>query len=99
MSLWRRKIWSNLAGGVMVAVTLSACGTAPVTPPAAPVVPRSNPAAAESSVVQSLQKQLREREKRIDELQSQLNILKMIDQDAEVRRRPARNPATLMPSE
>lgn len=103
MSLWRRKIWSNLAGGVMVAVALSACGTAPATPqatpPATPVVHRSNPAATESSVVQSLQKQLREREKRIDELQSQLNILKMIDQDAEVRRKPARNPATLMPSE
>lgn len=76
-------------------MALSACSTAPATP----VVHRSEPVAAESSVVQSLQKQLREREKRIDELESQLNILMMIDQDIEVRRKLARPPATLTPSE
>ncbi|THJ20907.1 MAG: hypothetical protein CAF44_010415 [Nitrospira sp. CG24D] len=90
-----RQIWGSLGSGVLLAIALSACGTAPATP----VVHKSDPVAAESSVVQSLQKQLREREKRIDELESQLNILKMIDQDVQVRRKPARTPATLTPSE
>jgi TolA-binding protein len=90
-----RKIWGSSGIGLVLATVLSACGTAPVTP----VVHKSDPVGAESSVVQSLQKQLRERDKRIDELESQLNILKMIDQDVEVRRKPARPPATLTPNE
>lgn len=93
----------NLGSGLLLASGLSACGTAPATspaaPPAIPVVHKSSQVAEESSVVQSLQKQLREREKRIDELESQLNILKMIDQDVELRRKPSRPPATLTPSE
>lgn len=83
----------------MLMSVVSACGTAPATLPATPVVHRSSQAVEESSVVQSLQKQLREREKRIDELESQLNILKIIDQDVELRRKPSRPPATLTPSE
>jgi len=90
-----RKLCGILGCGLLLSSVLGACGTAP----AVPVVPRSNPVAAESSVVQSLQKQLREREKRIDQLESQLNVLKMIDQDVQVRRKPARTPATLTPSE
>ena len=90
---------SRLGSGLLLASVLSACGTAPATPPATPVAHKSEPVVSESSVVQSLQKQLREREKRIDELESQLNILKMIDQDVEVRRKPARPLATLTPSE
>lgn len=103
MKRWRRKVLLNLGSGLLLASGLSACGTAPVTtpaaPPAIPVVHRNSQVAEESSVVQSLQKQLREREKRIDELESQLNILKMIDQDVELRRKPSRPPATLTPSE
>ncbi len=95
MSYIRRKLCGSLGSGFCLAIVLSACGTAPATP----VVHRSNQAVEESSVVQSLQKQLREREKRIDELEAQLNILKMIDQDVQVRRKPARTPATLTPSE
>jgi TolA-binding protein len=94
-----RQIWGNLGSGLLLASVLSACGTATATLPATPVAHKSDPVAPESSVVQSLQKQLREREKRIDELESQLNILKMIDQDVQVRRKPARTPATLTPSE
>lgn len=90
-----RKIWGSLGSALLVSITLSACGTAPATP----VVHRSNQVVEESSVVQSLQKQLREREKRIDELESQLNVLKMIDQDVELRRKPSRPPATLTPIE
>lgn len=103
MSDLRRIRLGRLGSGLVLVIVLSACGTAPATlpstPPATPVVHRSDPVAAESSVVQSLQKQLREREKRIDELESQLNILKMIDQDVQVRRKPARTPATLTPGE
>ena len=95
MSYSQRKLCGSLGSGLFLAIVLSACGTAPTTS----VVYKSDPVAAESSVVQSLQKQLREREKRIDELESQLNILKMIDQDVQVRRKPARTPATLTPSE
>ncbi len=84
-----------LGCGLLLSSVLGACGTATTVP----VAPRSNPVAADASVVQSLQKQLREREKRIDELESQLNVLKMIDQDVQVRRKPARTPATLTPSE
>ncbi len=74
----------------MLAITLSACGTVPGGLPIAPVVHRSSQVGEEPSVVQSLQKQLREREKRFDELESQLNILKMIDQDVQARRKPVR---------
>ncbi|MCC6141288.1 MAG: hypothetical protein IT389_11835 [Nitrospira sp.] len=77
---------------------MSACSAAP----AVPVVHRSDPVvpvAVESSVVQSLHKQLRERDKRIEELESQLNMLKLIDQDVEVRRKPAPLPAILTPNE
>jgi TolA-binding protein len=95
MSYIRRKLCGSLGSGFCLAIVLSACGTAPATP----VVHRSNQVVEESSVVQSLQKQLRERERRIDELEAQLNILKMIDQDVQVRRKPARTPATLTPSE
>lgn len=99
MSYLRRIRLGSLGSGLFLAILLSACGTVPATSPASPVAHKSDPAAAESSVVQSLQKQLREREKRIDELESQLNILKMIDQDVQVRRKPARTPATLTPGE
>ncbi|MDP3089671.1 MAG: hypothetical protein Q8N04_03270 [Nitrospira sp.] len=95
----RRKVLLNLGSSLLLASGLSACGTAPAASTAIPVVHRSSQVAEESSVVQSLQKQLREREKRIDELESQLNILKMIDQDVELRRKPSRPPATLTPSE
>ena len=85
----------RLGRGLFLVIALSACGTAPP----APIVHRSAPAVEEPSVVQSLQKQLREREKRIDELESQLDLLKMIDQDIHVRKKPAHMPATLTPSE
>ncbi|SPP64155.1 hypothetical protein [Nitrospira lenta] len=81
--------------GLCLTTVLSACGTAPVVPE----VHKGEPAALESNVVQALQKQLREREKRIDELESQLDLLKMIDQDAEKRKKPSRLPATLTPIE
>jgi TolA-binding protein len=92
-----RTIWGSLGGAVLLSIALSACGTVPPAPVAA--VHRNDASAGESSVVQSLHRQLRERDKRIEELESQLNVLKLIDQDVETRKKPSRTPATLTPIE
>lgn len=92
-----RSVWGSLGSAVLWSITLSACGTVPPAPVAA--VHKSEAPAGESIVVQSLHKQLRERDKRIEELESQLNLLKLIDQDVETRKRPSRPPATLTPIE
>jgi hypothetical protein len=84
----QRRAWSSLGGSLFVAITLSACGTLPATS----VNKKSDPATVDSSVVQSLQRQLRERDKRIAELMSQLNVLKVIDQDMDERRKSVRRP-------
>jgi Tfp pilus assembly protein PilN len=93
MSLLSRKIWSILGGAVILAVALSACGT----PPATSVEHKSDPAAVLSGKVQYLQRQIRERDKRIQELESQLDALKLIEQDFEKQRKPIRPPAALTP--
>lgn len=90
-----KRTWISLGGGLLWAIALSACGTLP----AALVDNKSNPAAVDSSVVQSLQRQVRERDKRIAELESQLDALKVIDQDVEKRRKSSRPPATVTPIE
>ena len=90
----RRRAWSSLVGSLVVAIALSACGTLPATS----VEMKRNPAAVDSGVVQSLQRQIREREKRIADLEAQLDVLKAIDQDMEKRRRSSRPPATLTPA-
>jgi hypothetical protein len=92
-----RTIWGSLGGAVLLSITLSACGTGPPAPVAA--VRKNDPPAGESSVVQSLHRQLRERDKRIEELESQLNVLKLIDQDVEKRKKPSRSAVTLTPIE
>jgi TolA-binding protein len=79
--------------GVMLSVALSACGTAPATKGE----PKRDPAVDMSSKVQALQKQLQERDKRIEELESQLEALKVIDQDHEKQRKPLRTPTTIEP--
>jgi hypothetical protein len=95
MSVMCKKTWISLGGGLLWAIALSACGTLPATS----VGKKCDPAAVDSGVVQSLQRQLREREKRIGELASQLDALKVIDQDMETRRKSSRSPATLTPIE
>lgn len=92
-----RTILGSMGSAVLLAITLSACGTVPPAPVAA--VHRNDASAGESSVVQSLHRQLRERDKRIEELESQLNVLKLIDQEVETRKKPSRPPATLTPIE
>jgi len=78
-----------------VAVALGACGILPVSS----ADKQSDRTAVDSSVVQSLQRQIKDREKRIAELEAQLDALKLIDQDIEKRRQPSRPPATLTPIE
>ncbi|MDP1769797.1 MAG: hypothetical protein Q8L74_13480 [Nitrospirota bacterium] len=85
-----RTIRGSLEGALLLSITLSACGTVPSAPVAA--VHRNDALAGESSVGQSLHRQLRERDKRIDELESQLNVLKLIDQGVETRNKPGRCP-------
>ncbi len=88
MNVMRSRAWSSLGGSLFVAITLSACGTLPATT----VDKRCDRAAVDSGNVQSFQRQIREREKRIAELESQLDVLKTIDQDMEKRRSPAGHP-------
>lgn len=93
MSLLRGHIFGILLAGVIVPVALSACGTAPAS---APSVERKRDTAVDmSDKVQSLERQLRERDKRIEELESQLEALKLIDQEHEKQRKPIRPPTTL----
>ena len=104
----------SLITTALVLATLSACGTPPAaTPPAATIEPKKVPAADVSGKLQVLQRQLQEkdklieerdkrieeRDKRIAELQSQLDALKLIDQDRENQRKPLRPPTTLPPSQ
>jgi hypothetical protein len=95
MSGMCKRTWISLGGGLLWAIALSACGTLP----ASSLDNKSDPAAVDSSVVQSLQRQVRERDKRIAELESQLDALKVIDQDVEKRRKSSRPPATVTPIE
>jgi hypothetical protein len=85
---------SSLGGSLFLAITMNACGTLPATS----VNKKRDPAAVNSSVVQSLQRQIREREKRIADLESQLDALRVIDQDMEKRRTSSQPPATLTPA-
>ena len=88
------RTWIRLGGSLLWMIALSACGTLSATS----VDKKSDPAAVDSSVVQSLQRQVRERDKRIAELKSQLDALKVIDQDMEQRIKSSRSPATLTPA-
>ena len=54
-------------------------------------------AQADPATVQSLQKQLSERDKKIDELSSQLEALKRIDQEMREKVRPIRPPSNVLP--
>jgi TolA-binding protein len=94
MGVMCKRTWISLGGGLLWAIALSACGALPATS----VDKKGASAAVDSSVVQSLQRQVRERDKRIADLESQLNALRVIDQDMEKRRTSSRSPATLTPS-
>lgn len=78
-----------------MAIVLTACGTHPATS----LRHKTDPDAASSGVVQSLQRQIKERDKYIAELESRLDALKIIDQDIEKRRTFNRPPATVTPAD
>ena len=92
--IWRRA-WISLGGSLCLAVALGSCGVLPV----GSTDKKSDRATVDASVVQSLQRQIKDREKRIAELEAQLDALKVIDQDIEKRRQFGRPPATLTPIE
>jgi peptidoglycan hydrolase CwlO-like protein len=93
MTLSHIKIMMGAIGAVILSVALSGCGTAPATTGEH----KRDTAVEMSSKVQALQKQLQERDKRIEELESQLEALKVIDQDHEKQRKPLRTPTTIEP--
>ncbi len=95
MSVTCKRTWSILGGGLLWLIALTACGTLP----ASTVDKKRDLAAGDSSVVQSLQRQVRERDKRIAELEAQLDALKVIDQDVEKRRQSSRPSSTVTPIE
>jgi hypothetical protein len=100
MYVLSRGVWRWLGSALLCAIALSGCGTfhPSSSPPCVSVANKSYSPAVDSGVVQSLQRQIGERDKRIAELTSQLDLLKVIDQDMNERRKPARPPATLTPS-
>src|SRR5580765_5195429 len=86
MSVMRIRAWSSLGGSLCLALTLSACGTQPATS----INKKSDPISVDASVVQSLQRHMREREKRVAELEAELDALKVIDQDMQKSRKSSR---------
>lgn len=100
MHVMRKEVWRSLGCGLFWAFALNGCGFfhPSSSTPSASVANTSDPAVVDSGVVQALQRQIRERDRRIAELTSQLEVLKVIDQDMEERRRSSRLPATLTPS-
>jgi hypothetical protein len=93
MSVIGRRAWISLGGSLCLAIALGSCGTLSVSSPDK----KSGRTAVDASVVQSLQRQIKDREKRIAELEAQLDALKVIDQSTEKLRKPIRPPATLPP--
>ena len=89
----RTKLTGSAIGAVVFSVALSACRPVPT----ATVPPKSDPVVDMSGKVQSLLKQIQERDKRIEELEAQLDALKLIDQDREKQRKPLRAPTSVEP--
>lgn len=97
MRLLRVTFTSGLIGAVL-SFAVTACQNSTTVAP-------KNDAAVDRGKVQSLQRQLQERDKvieerdkRIEDLEAQLDALKLIDQDREKQRKPLRPPTTLEPS-
>jgi hypothetical protein len=90
--------WSLSVIGLFCAFILGGCESLS-TAYASKNVQRSEPTAIESEVVKSLQRQIKERDRRIEELTSQLDTLKAIDQDLASRRKPSYPPASTVPIE
>ncbi|UVT14452.1 MAG: hypothetical protein H8K04_11375 [Nitrospira sp.] len=88
-----RNSWSVVSGAVTLCVVLSACATASTSP----VKQKRTHVADQTSRLHSLEKQIREKNKRIEELETQLAALKLIDQDAGKQRKPFELPSMTIP--
>jgi hypothetical protein len=72
---------------IVGSMAISGCETMPASELASqPSVTSVEATAAHTAVVQSLQRQVRERDRRIADLTYQLEALKRIDQEADIRR-------------
>ena len=91
MKLSSRKVWSVLGSVVTMAVVLQGCAIAPLPP----VEQKPHPVVDQSVKVRDLRKQIRERDERIQELESQLEALKLIDQDSRQQKMLLKPPTTL----
>jgi TolA-binding protein len=91
-------MWVAFIVSALVLTAFSACGTVPPSEHLPQVSDsRSSsvePMVAQSAVLHSLQRQVRERDRRIAELTFQLEALKTIDREAEARRQQGRFPGT-----
>lgn len=92
MSTMRDRPCCLQAIGLLCSFLLVGCETLPVVR-AARNVTRSESPAMDSDLVKSLQRQIKERDRRIEELTNQLEALKAIDQDFANRRKPSHAPA------
>jgi len=88
-----RNRWTALGSAVTVFVLLSACATAPTSP----MKHKWTYVADQSGKMHSLQKQIREKNRRIEELESQLEALKLIDQDSGKQRKSFDPLSTMIP--
>lgn len=75
--------------GLLMMSTVWGCGTVGDKPGA---IDNNRNSSAESELIQSLRKQVRDRDRRIAELTSQLDALKRIDQDMDTGRKPRQSP-------
>ncbi|HKT34462.1 MAG TPA: hypothetical protein VJR03_06490 [Nitrospira sp.] len=89
-----REMWLVGVIATLAFTAISGCETMPTSEPISPPsLSRAEPMAAQTAVVQSLQRQVRERDRRIAELTYQLEALKTIDREADLRREQGRVPA------
>ena len=101
MRILRTEARYRLGIALLGSLALSGCGILhpSFSPASSSEATTSNPAITNTGVAQSLQRQIRERNKRIAELESRLDDLKVIDQDMEKLRKFSRPPATLTPAD
>ena len=99
MIVMRTEGWCSLGIGLFCVIALDGCALLhPSSSPSTASVENRIDPAVDQNLVESLQRQLRERNKRIAELSSQLDALKKIDQDTRERRTSSRTPASFKPS-
>ncbi len=98
MNVARNMSWALPVIGLLCVIVLGGCESVPSLL-GAKNIQKNDPTAIESDAIKSLQRQVKERDRRIEELTSQLEALKAIDQDFASRRKPSHPPSTTIPIE